>query len=75
MRRTAVINQIRGMLLERGITVRTGRCRLDAALPNILENGLTSLSGTLRFLLVEDELELERRFGRCHPQARLADPR
>jgi len=26
MRRTAVVNQIRGLLLERGITVRTGRC-------------------------------------------------
>ncbi len=33
MRRTAVVNQIRGLLLERGITVRTGRCHLDAALP------------------------------------------
>ena len=38
MRRTAVVNQIRGLLLERGITVRTGRCHLDAALPNILED-------------------------------------
>ena len=26
MRRTAVINQIRGLLLERGITLRKGRC-------------------------------------------------
>src|ERR1700728_2425146 len=32
MRRTAVINQIRGLLLERGITLRKGRCHLDAAL-------------------------------------------
>ncbi len=53
MRRTAVVNQIRGLLLERGITVRTGRCHLDAALPRILEDGSTSLSGALRFLLVE----------------------
>ena len=29
MRRTAVINQIRGLLLERGITLRTGRRHLD----------------------------------------------
>jgi transposase len=29
MRRTAVVNQIRGLLLERGITVRTERCHLD----------------------------------------------
>ena len=33
MRRTAVVNQIRGLLLERGITVRKGRCHLDAMLP------------------------------------------
>jgi len=59
MRRTSVVNQIRGMLLERGITVRTGRCHLDAALPNILEDGSTSLSGTLRFLLLELKRELE----------------
>jgi transposase len=59
MRRTSVVNQIRGLLLERGITVRTGRCHLDAALPNILEDGLTSLSGTVSFLLVELKRELE----------------
>ena len=59
MRRTAVVNQVRGLLLERGITVRTGRCHLEAALPNILEDGSTSLSGTLRFLLVELKQELE----------------
>ena len=59
MRRTAVVNQIRGLLLERGITVRMGRCHLDAALPNILEDPSTSLSGTLRFLLVELKQELE----------------
>ena len=58
MRRTSVVNQIRGLLLERGITVRTGRCHLDAALP-ILEDGSTPLSGTLRFLLVELKQEPE----------------
>jgi len=63
MRRTAVVNQIRGLLLERGITIRTGRCHLDAALPNILEDGSTSLSGTLRFLLVELQKELEQLAG------------
>src|SRR5271166_6778677 len=45
MRRTAVINQIRGLLLERGITLRKGRCHLDAALPGILEDASTKLSG------------------------------
>ncbi len=63
MRRTAVVNQIRGLLLERGITVRTGRCHLDAALPNILEDGSTLLSGALRFLLVELKRELEQLAG------------
>jgi transposase len=38
MRRTAVINQIRGLLLERGITLRQGRRHIDAALPGILED-------------------------------------
>ena len=36
-----------------------GRCHLDAALPRILEDGSTSLSGGLRFLLVELKRELE----------------
>ena len=63
MRRTAVVNQIRGLLLERGITVRRGRCHLDAALPRILEDGATSLSGGLRFLLVELKRELEQLAG------------
>jgi transposase len=63
MRRTAIVNQIRGLLLERGITVRTGRCHLDAALPHILEDGATSLSGALRFLLVELKRELEQLAG------------
>jgi transposase len=59
MRRTAVVNQIRGLLLERGITVRTGRCHLDAALPGILEDATTRLSGAVRFLLLELKQELE----------------
>src|SRR5713226_9494709 len=45
MRRTAVINLIRGVLLERGITVCHGRCHIDAALPGILEDACVKLSG------------------------------
>ena len=48
MRRTAVINQIRGLLLERGITLRKGRCHVDEALPGILEDASAKLSGALR---------------------------
>ena len=44
MRRTAVINQIRGLPLERGITLRKGRCHVDAALPGILEDAKIPLS-------------------------------
>ena len=59
MRRTAVINQIRGLLLERGITLRKGRCHVDAALPGILEDASTKLSGALRVLLAQLRLELD----------------
>jgi hypothetical protein len=79
MRRTAVINQIRGLMLERGITVRQGRGHIDAALPGILEHASAQLSGALRVLLVQLKLELDRLYphtefeGRpscqlaCHP--------
>ena len=59
MRRTAVINQMRGLLLERGITVPKGRCHLEAALPTILKDTDTKLSGVVRLLLTQLNLELE----------------
>jgi transposase len=59
MRRTAVINQIRGLLLERGITVRKGRRYIEAALPGILEDADAKLSGTLRLLLAQLKCELD----------------
>src|SRR5437016_13056406 len=59
MRRTAVINQIRGLLLERGITLRTGRCHVDTALPGILEDATTKLSGAVRLLLAQLKVELD----------------
>src|SRR2546422_8915499 len=58
MRRTAVINQIRGLLLERGITLRQGRCHVDAALPGILEDASAKLSSAVR-LLAQLKLELD----------------
>jgi transposase len=64
MRRTAVVNQIRGLLLERGITVRRGRCHLDAALPGILEDAAAALSGAVCFLLLELKQELDQLAGR-----------
>ena len=59
MRRTAAINQIRGLLLERGITLRKGRCHVGAALPGILEDADAKLSGALRMLLAQLKLELD----------------
>src|SRR5260370_39026005 len=59
MRRTAVINQIRGLLLERGITLRKGRHHVDAALPLILEDADANLSGAVRLLLTKLKLDLD----------------
>src|SRR5271166_4795252 len=58
-RRTAVINQIRGMLLERGITVTKGRRHIEESLPGILEDCDNKLSGALRVLLTELRLEMQ----------------
>jgi transposase len=59
MRRTAVVNQIRGLLLERGITLRKGRRHVDAALPDILEDATSKLSGALRMLIAQLKIELD----------------
>ena len=59
MRRTAVINQIRGLLLERGMTLRQGRRHVDEALPGILEDASAKLSGAVRSLLAQLKLELD----------------
>jgi transposase len=50
-RRTAVINQIRAFLLERGITVATGPQRLRQRLPWVLEDTAASLSERIRRLI------------------------
>jgi transposase len=59
VRRTAVINQIRGLLLERGITIRKGRRYIEESLPGILEDADNKLSGALRVLLTELQLEMQ----------------
>lgn len=58
-RRTALINQIRGLLLERGITIRKGRHHIEASLPGILEDPDNKLSGALRVLLTQLRLEMQ----------------
>jgi transposase len=64
MRRTAVINQVRGLLLERGITLRKGRCHVDAAVPGIRKTPTPSYRGpgALRVLLAQLKL------SRDHPE-------
>ena len=57
--RTAVINQIRGLLLERGITIRKGRCHIEETLPGILEDADNKLSGALRVLLTQLRLQMQ----------------
>jgi transposase len=59
VRRTAVINQMRGLLLERGITIGKGRRHLEASLPSILEEADNKLSGALRVLLTQLQWEMQ----------------
>src|SRR6266700_3081706 len=59
VRRTAVINQIRGLLLERGVTIRKGRHHIEVSLPGILEDPENKLSGALRVLLAQLQLEMQ----------------
>lgn len=59
MRRTAVVNQIRGPLLERGLTLPKGRSHVDRMLPVILADPALRLAGSFRVLLGQLQLELE----------------
>ena len=51
--RTGVINQIRGFLIERGITVRQGPAPLRKALSGILSSGLPALSPRMVRLIAD----------------------
>src|SRR6202051_2967792 len=59
MRRTAVVNQIRGLLLERGLTLPKGRHHVDQALPDFLADAESKLSDSFRVLLAQLKLELD----------------
>src|SRR5207302_1085790 len=64
--RTGVINQIRGFLIERGITVRQGVVPLRKALPNILSSNTDALSpGMVNLIaeLVQDWRRLDERIA------------
>lgn len=59
-RRTAVINQIRGFLLEHGIAVTAGPAHLKRQIPSILEDANNLLSPRMRALLTELRYEWEK---------------
>jgi transposase len=66
--RTALCNQLRGILRERGVAVRTGVTALKRALPTILAEENSELSGEVCDLLIEmaDWLRtLELRIASC----------
>ncbi len=71
VRRTAVINQIRGMLLERGITIRKGRIHIEESLPGILEDADNKLSGALRVLLTQLRSEMQYLHGQIEETDKL----
>lgn len=52
-RRTGVINQLRGLLMERGIAVRKEQRHIKDALPGILEDADNKLSRAMRVLLLQ----------------------
>jgi transposase len=64
MRRTSVVNQIRSLLLERGLTMPKGRNHVDALLPRILEDAELKLSSSFRVLLAQLQVELNQLTGR-----------
>lgn len=66
--RTALCNQLRGLLRERGVAVRPGVTALKHALPTILAEENSEISGEIRDLLIEmsDWLRtLEARIASC----------
>ena len=50
-RRTALINEIRGFLLERGMTFAVRPTQLRKKLPDVIEDAEQNLSSRLRWLL------------------------
>ena len=71
MRRKGVVNQIRSLLLERGLTLPKGRSHLDEQLPAILEDAELNLSVSFRVLLAQLQLELEQLAARIEEMDRV----
>lgn len=67
-RRTALVNQIRAILLERGLTFAKGRRGMARLLPELLAAGTDEVSAGMRELLAllwEEWQDLERRVCSC----------
>ncbi len=71
MRRTAMVNQMRSLLLERGLTLPKGRRYVNQQLPRILEDAELRLSGSFRVLLAQLQLELEQLGARMEEMDRV----
>jgi len=63
--------QIRSLLLERGLTLPKGRSHVDALLPRILEDAELRLSGCFRVLLAQLKIELEQSTARIEQMDRV----
>lgn len=65
--RTALINQLRAILLERGIVIAQGKCKLEPYLVTLMdEQDAQGLSPRMRMLIVDVRVqwqELDRRIG------------
>ena len=64
--RTALVNQVRGLLAEHGIVIARGVAQLRRALPAILEDQENRLSGVMRELLGESGERLKFIDDRLH---------
>lgn len=74
--RTALGNQIRGLLSEYGLVINKGIPAVRETLPLILEdaeNGLTPLARELFAELLEELRELDQRFKRCEERLKVVN--
>ena len=74
--RTALANQVRGLLAEYGVVINKGIGAVRRGLPEILEdadNGLTTRSRELFAELLEELRVLDERFKRCEKQIEVSN--
>ncbi len=72
--RTALVNQVRGLLAEYGVVINKGVGAVRQDLPELLgdgENGLTALARELFAGHLEELRVLDERFSRCEQQIKL----